>query len=674
MSQNWAICIGIDRYDNLQSLQYAKRDAEALRDFFENEAGFDKVYYFAEDAPPIPTDFGEPIRSTPSGGTLRRFLRIRFEQKFLKPSDNFWFFFAGHGRRERDRDYIMPIDADPGNVEETAIPVGYVTERLRRCGADNVILLLDACRNEGARDGQGIGAEIHSGVVTIASCGPSERSYEIAELQHGAFTYSLLEGLRLQGETNCATVERLDLHLRFRVPELCAKYRKPRQTPYTHAEPVEKLHLILVAKFASLSDLGPIKLDALQAETNGDLETAEQLWWRVIAVSPVDAQAHEAIKRIALKQSAPAGPVSPAVGGAPAARRAAPPRRSFARTIRLTRRQTLGIAALAAAGTGVVVAAPSMRKLLARPSLRTITFDAVTVDEKGVRAPPERYSAAAFTEALHSNGGLDMVSIPAGSFTMGSPADEPERQPNEGPQHHVMLASFFIGASPVTQAQWAAVVSEHPDRIHRDLDANPSFFKGIDLPAESITWNQAEEFCLRLAAITGRSYRLPSEAEWEYACRAGTTTPFNFGPTTTPELANYCGTGGAVCGDSDGKSIASDVYAGVNYGSGAYGLGPTGIFRGTTTRPGIFPPNRFGLYDMHGNVWEYCLDKASENYADVPRDGSAELAGQRDAPRILRGGSWSHNPAICRSAYRDSIAPGDSGWQGRIGLRVVCTL
>src|SRR5271166_397963 len=101
MSQNWAICIGIDRYDNLQSLQYAKRDAEALRDFFENEAGFDKVYYFAEDAPPIPTDFGEPIRSTPSGGTLRRFLRIRFEQKFLKPSDNFWFFSpATAGARE----------------------------------------------------------------------------------------------------------------------------------------------------------------------------------------------------------------------------------------------------------------------------------------------------------------------------------------------------------------------------------------------------------------------------------------------------------------------------------------------------------------------------------------------------------------------------------------------
>ncbi len=309
MSQNWAICIGIDRYDNLQSLHFAKRDAESLRDFFQKEVAFEKVYFFAEDAPPIPTDFGEPIRSTPTGGTLRRFLRIRFEQKFLKPSDNFWFFFAGHGRRERDRDYLMPSDADPGNVAETAIPVSLVAERLRRCGAENVILLLDACRNEGARDGEGVGAEAQPGLVSISSCSPSERSYEIDELQHGAFTYSLLEGLRLEGEANCATVERLDQHLRFRVPELCQHYKKARQTPYTQAEPIEKRHLILLAKHARLSDIEPLRLDALQAETEGDFETADQLWWRVIAVSPVDAQAHEAVKRIALKQ---AGAVAPA--------------------------------------------------------------------------------------------------------------------------------------------------------------------------------------------------------------------------------------------------------------------------------------------------------------------------------------------------------------------------
>jgi len=370
--------------------------------------------------------------------------------------------------------------------------------------------------------------------------------------------------------------------------------------------------------------------------------------------------------------SASAGPLS--ISASPVTARAHLQRRLSGRRLRLTRRQTLGIAALAVAGAGAGIAAPSIRRLMSRPPLRTISFEVPSIDATGLPNPPEKYSAAIFTEPLGFGAGLDMVAIPAGGFTMGSPADEPERRRNEQPQHNVTLAAFFIGVSPLTQAQWVAVMSEHPIRIRLELDPSPSFFKGVDLPVESITWNEAEEFCLRLAAITGRSYRLPSEAEWEYACRAGTATPFNFGPTITPELANYCGTGGAVCGDSDGKSAASDVYNDVKYSSGAYGQGPIGVFRATTTRPGTFPPNRFGLYDMHGNVWEYCLDKVTDSYADVPLDGTAYLSGPPDAQRILRGGSWSHNPAICRSAYRDSIDPSLSGWQGRIGLRVVCTL
>jgi formylglycine-generating enzyme required for sulfatase activity len=388
-----------------------------------------------------------------------------------------------------------------------------------------------------------------------------------------------------------------------------------------------------------------------------------------------------AAARAEARAASPAKPI--ALDQPPAIRSGAPPERQHEvpgmprERLWLTRRGALGAAAAAAAAGAVAISAPYIRRWASappRPALKTIAFDYATVDEKAARMPVERASGSIFTETLGASVGLDMVSIPAGVFTMGSPKYEPERRANEGPQHSVTLGRFYIGAFPVTQAQWAAVVTAHPAKLAYGLDAYPSFFKGDDLPVESVAWNQADEFCRRLAEMTRRDYRLPSEAEWEYSCRAGSTGPFNVGPTITTDLANYCGEGGAVCGQSDGKSVASDVYDGVTYGSGAYDQGPAGTVRGTTTPQGTFPPNRFGLYDMHGNVWEYCLDVANPTYADAPADGGAYLSGLPGSNRILRGGSWSHNPAICRSAYRDVIAPDNPGWQGRIGLRVACTL
>src|SRR5262249_22849878 len=129
--------------------------------------------------------------------------------------------------------------------------------------------------------------------------------------------------------------------------------------------------------------------------------------------------------------------------------------------------------------------------------------------------------------------------IPAGTFLMGSPDNEAGRSVSEGPQHRVTIKSFFIGKFPVTQAQWRAVALL--PKVQMELSLNPSTFSGDDLPVESISWREAEEFCVRLSRETGRSYRLPSEAEWEYACRAGSRTPFHFGETVTPALVNYDG-------------------------------------------------------------------------------------------------------------------------------------
>jgi formylglycine-generating enzyme required for sulfatase activity len=251
-----------------------------------------------------------------------------------------------------------------------------------------------------------------------------------------------------------------------------------------------------------------------------------------------------------------------------------------------------------------------------------------------------------------------MVAIPAGTFLMGSPEDEVDRYDDEGPQHEVRVASFFMAKYPITQVQWQ-VVANLP-KVKVDLNPDPSNFKGDNRPVEQVSWHEAMEFCDRLSRLTGREYRLPSEAEWEYACRAGTTTPFHVGETLTTDLANYRG----VDDDSIGWK-------------GNYDQGPKGIYRKETTEVGSFPPNAFGLYDMHGNVWEWCQDHWHDNYSeDPPRDGSAwlfpeERKSEDEHRRVVRGGSWSDAPRYCRSAFRLRDHPDTRS--NYLGFRVVCS-
>ncbi len=251
-----------------------------------------------------------------------------------------------------------------------------------------------------------------------------------------------------------------------------------------------------------------------------------------------------------------------------------------------------------------------------------------------------------FTEDLGSTVALDMIFIPGGTFLMGSPASEKERSSDESPQHQVKVQPFWMGKYQVTQAQWRAV-AQLP-KVEREIELDPSYFKGDDRPVEQISWLDAVEFCKRLSKKTGKEYRLPSEAEWEYACRAGTTTPFHFGETITTDLANYDG---------------SDVY----------GSGPKGRCLKQTTPVGSYKvANAFGLYDMHGNVWEWCEDPWHDDYGGAPTDGSAWLAESSNANCVLRGGSWNIDPGNCRSAIRYSDSPDNRNVV--IGLRVVCLL
>jgi formylglycine-generating enzyme required for sulfatase activity len=230
-------------------------------------------------------------------------------------------------------------------------------------------------------------------------------------------------------------------------------------------------------------------------------------------------------------------------------------------------------------------------------------------------------------------------------------------------------------------ARWQPLPAE---RWGRHLDPEPSFFQprsnpkargfgdgrfsllagetdSEQRPVDNVSWLEAIEFCSRLSQRTGRHYTLPSEAQWEYACRAGTTTAFHFGETITPELANYDGTH-------------------------KYADGPKGEYRKEATPVGMFPANAWGLQDMHGNVWEWCLDHWHHSYEGAPADGSAWLnpaepnnkattkkgnnSDSEQQPRLLRGGSWFNGPRICRSAYRSDFLPVNRS--NYFGFRVCC--
>jgi formylglycine-generating enzyme required for sulfatase activity len=258
-------------------------------------------------------------------------------------------------------------------------------------------------------------------------------------------------------------------------------------------------------------------------------------------------------------------------------------------------------------------------------------------------------AAQYYVEDLGKGIELEMVEIPGGSFQMGAPKTEKDSSDNERPQHQVNVPTFFMGKYPVTQAQWQAVASL--PQINRELQPNPSRFEGANRPVEEVSWYDAVEFCARLSQHTDKSYSLPSEAQWEYACRAGTKTPFHFGETITSELANYCATQ-------------------------TYGAGEKGTYREQTTEVGsLNAANNFGLYDMHGNVWEWCLDYWHSNYQGAPIDGSTwfnndDKLFNESGRANLRGGSWLNNPDYCRSAFRYY-----SNCHSRnhdFGFRVVC--
>src|SRR5512142_2941261 len=264
--------------------------------------------------------------------------------------------------------------------------------------------------------------------------------------------------------------------------------------------------------------------------------------------------------------------------------------------------------------------------------MTTIEFETPTLDEKGTIVARTHCAAEQCTEDLGNGLGLDLIVVPSGTFQMGSRPNA--GTPDEHPQHFVAIKSFMLGKFLVTQGQWKAIMGKLP----------PCRFKGDELPVERVSWEDVQRFCQKLARKTDRPYRLPSETEWEYACRAGTTSPFSFGETITIAVVRY-----------NGMHTFRDE--------------APGQYPHVTSKGGTFPPNAFGLYDMHGNLWEWCADNWLDDYSSSPRDNNS-YQNKDSRYRVARGGSWHEPPALCRSATRLKVLQTDA--DEVMGLRVAC--
>jgi branched-chain amino acid transport system substrate-binding protein len=297
---NLAITIGINEYNHLHSLLYAEQDAEGMDALLKGNLNFEKVYLFTQNAPSIPAD-PNPISTNPTYATIRGFLNRQFREEYplLKAGDNLWFFFAGHGQQQNNIDYLMLLDSDPTDLKNTAISVDFLIQRLRTCGADNIVLFLDACRDSNYERG-GIRTNSYPGVVIFYSCRPTETSSEIgAPINQGSFTYVLMQALRGESTPPCITVSHFDEYLREQVPTLNSDYRKRIQNPSTAINPESKRFLILLPRLATEVGITNLKNQAFEAEVRGSRDLALKLFERVLEVTgEQDIQVNESILRL----------------------------------------------------------------------------------------------------------------------------------------------------------------------------------------------------------------------------------------------------------------------------------------------------------------------------------------------------------------------------------------
>jgi formylglycine-generating enzyme required for sulfatase activity len=639
-AKRFALVVGVDEYQDSQisRLSGATNDAKSLADALVRYAGFpqDQVILLASD---------QPQERQPNRGNILKYLS---NLRGVVPEDGLLLVsFAGHGIERGGRGFLCPLDAQIGGsialLEATAVAVDTVREWIRDTGVKQVLIILDACRNDPSGRGESENKLTDSfakkfnfdlrnqevtAFATLYATDVGHVAYEYKEKHQGYFTWMLVEGLKgaAANERGEVTLGGLVKYLQEQVPKRIRLDlgQEKSQKPYATVGGYKADELVISIMVRITPDKSAATIDA---------GANEREFWSSIKGSndPEDFKVY--------LEKYPNGDY-------------------------------------------VGLARNALRRLEAATKSASPTVNPPATNPVGT--PPvstsagkqEKVELQTYTETA-GGAAIEMVRVPSGRFTMGSPDSDTGALPKEMPQHTVSISSFYMGKYEVTQTQWRAVA--RLPKVKLDLNPDPSSFKASrskakprfnitlkhdasnfkddNLPVETVSWEEAIEFCDRLSRATGKTYHLPTEAEWEYAARAMTTEPY---AGTLDEMGWYGNNAGRMRVDANEIALTD----GSNYSKRITDNG------NQTHAVGQKRPNRFGLYDMHGNVWEWCMDWYGENY--YAQSPSADPTGPSTGSyRVRRGGGWDDIAMYLRSANRDRRAPDFRS--GTLGFRLTRT-
>ena len=632
----FALLIGVSEYlegeNPLSALPAALNDVRALSVVLEdsNIGEFDEV----------------TVLENPSAWQIRSKIEALFADR--SADDLVLLYFSGHGITDQQGNFFFSTPKTYKNqkgflVKSSAVPAQEVHGYMDDCASDRMVVILDCCHS-GAfgdlmpRDGGEIGFERQlggRGRVILTASAAIDYSYERSGEELAVYTRYLIEGIRSgaadRDEDGYVSVDELHDYVVEKL-EKAAPGMSPQRYLTDYGDKIKLTRAIVadptrryrkaVKKYSTNGEIRPTGRRILRDEWQKlglTIEAAE-------AIEAEELRPYREYQQHLKDYEECFREELEFLGGVLDDRS----REELNDLIRQRSLKAEDVTAIEQRVMQELDIRTAPRPPIPGEQEKNLEQSSLIAEEQKKSQSPQNCGLGAvrqFSEDLGNSVKLEMLPIPAGEFMMGSPEAEEGRSNDEGPQHLVKVPAFYTGKFPITQAQWAVIAKTK--QIKCKLEPDPSHFKGGDLPVEQVSWDNAIEFCDRLSRETGKRYSLPSEAQWEYACRAGTTTPFYFGETIDVSIANY-----------DGNHT--------------YGSGKKGGYRPKTTPVGHFKTsaNEFGLYDMHGNVWEWCADRWQKNYKGAPDDGSVWNAFNDSGSKVLRGGSWYSNPGDCRSAIR----------------------